>query len=291
MREFVHSAEFRLHQLAPGGPLGNPFDGLPSNPIQFDLSAEQRESLWRRIGQAWSHFGREDPYFSVLTSDEFHLENMSAAAIERFYNSGEADVQRAENFLARHGRELPKDGICADYGCGLGRMTLWLAQRCKRVLAIDVSEAHLNIAREKLAARGIFNVEYHLLRHHSDLSILNGIDFFHSILVLQHNPPPIIVDILQSTFDGLNSDGLAFFQVPTYALHYRWDVSQDTDGSVSGGDMEMHLVPQDVVFAVAASAGCVPMEVQPDGYTGIRQGISNTFLFVKPRNSGGSPFK
>jgi SAM-dependent methyltransferase len=278
VRAFVASPEARSKEGVSLGPL----DRAPPNPIQFDLSAEQRETLWQHVSRVWSRLGQDDPYFSVLTANDFRVANLSAATVERFYDSGEGDIQRAEQYLARHGLQLPRDGCCLDYGCGLGRTTLWLARRCKRVVAVDVSEAHLNIARQALAARGVGNVEFRLLRRPCDLSMLRGIDFFHSIIVLQHNPPPIIADILEQAFAGLNKGGSAFFQVPTYGMNYAWNFEQYMTERLPHSDIEMHMVPQELVFAAASRAGCLPLEVQPDACIGERDWISNTFLFVKP---------
>lgn len=285
VRQFVQSPEFEANRSAPA----NVSDRFPPNPIQFDLADEQRELLWRHIAEAWSGLGQQDPYFSVLTAEEFRRDNLSAAAIERFYASGEGDVLRAEAYLARHGLQLPRDGVCVDYGCGLGRISLWLARRCKRVLAVDVSEAHLAVARQALAQRGAANVDFRLLRRRGDLSILQGADFFHSVIVLQHNPPAIIADILQHAFDGLNPGGCAFFQVPTYGLGYSWDFERYVRDRLPHADIEMHVLPQSAVFRAAARAGCLPVEVQPDGCIGDRGWISNTFLFVKPDVAASRP--
>ena len=281
VQTLVNSAEFDLNRVVSLGPL----DALSANAIQFDLSGEQREMLWEHIEKAWSKMGEDEPFYSVINSDRFRHRDISAAAIDQFYNSGEADICRAEEYLSRHGRALPQDGLCVDYGCGVGRVTLWLARRCKRVLAIDVSDAHLRIARQALAERGISNVEFYLLRERSDLSMLKGIDFFYSMIVLQHNPPPLIAEILQHAFEGLNEGASAFFQVPTYGKDYTWNFERYATTNFYDGGMEMHVVPQSVIFSLASRAACLPLEVQPDGCTGLPHWISNTFVFVKPGTS------
>jgi SAM-dependent methyltransferase len=278
LQAFVASSEFGLNHPA----ILAAHDSLPQNSIELTLSEEQRERIWRHVRETWSRLGREDPYFSVVTSEQYRLAKMSPEAIERFYESGRADIQRVEGYLARNGRELPREGVCVDYGCGLGRVTLWLARRCKRVIAVDVSEAHLRIAQRELAARGVGNVEFRLVRQRDDLAMLRGADFFHSVIVLQHNPPPIIADILQRALNGLNKGGAAFFQVPTYGFNYAWSYDRFMAVDLPAGDMEMHVVPQGVVFGLAAQAGCVPIEVQPDGCAGMPYWVSNTFLFAKP---------
>jgi SAM-dependent methyltransferase len=279
LRDFIKAPEFGLNHPA----ILAGHDSLPENSIQLGLSDEQRELVWQHVRDTWSRLGREDPYFSVVTSEQFRLAKMSPEAVEHFYDSGRADIHRVERYLARNGRDLPRDGICVDYGCGLGRVTLWLARHCKRVIAVDVSEEHLGIAQRELAARGVNNVEFRLLRRRDDLVALKGADLFHSVIVLQHNPPPIIVDILQHALIGLNAGGAAFFQVPTYGLDYVWSYDRFMTEDLPAGDMEMHAVPQSVVFDLATQAACAPIEVQPDGCAGMPYWVSNTFLFAKPQ--------
>jgi hypothetical protein len=113
------------------------------------------------------------------------------------------------------------------------------------------------------------------------LVALSGMDFFHSVLVLQHNPPPLIADILSAAFSGLARGGCAFFQVPTYLTNYKWDYDEYVTRTTAE-ELEMHVLPQSAVFGLAAAAGVVPLEVQPDHCTGIPHGISNTFIFAKP---------
>ena len=50
----------------------------------------------------------------------------------------------------------------------------------------------------------------------------------------------------------------------------------------SGCMTEWHVVPQNLVFDLATRAGCVPIEIQPDGCAGMPYWVSNTFLFAKP---------
>lgn len=285
IREFLSSEELSSKgQVQLGG------DPLSTNAIDLDLSPSQRQYLWEHVAKIWHQLGRDEPYWSVAEVEEFRIANISqAGAVERFYESGRRDIERAEGYLSRNGRRFPERGVCVDYGCGVGRTTLWLAQRCERVLAVDVSQAHLDLARAALAARGVNNVDFFLLRSRQDLEALRGIDLFHSILVLQHNPPPLIADILATAFAGLNKDGAAFFQVPTFGPGYSWRYTSYVAETMPYQQAEMHVLPQSVVFALAAKAGCIPLEIEPDFYSGMPHWISNTFVFAKS-DAGGLPF-
>jgi SAM-dependent methyltransferase len=278
--EFLKSPEYLCNTA--GVVSTDHFDFLPANEFQLDLSAEERRRLWQHVGGVWSRLGSSDPYWSVLASDEHAISKMSPDRINDFYESGRHCFDRLMGYLARHGLELAHDASIIDYGCGLGRATLWLARHCRRVIAVDVSEPHIALAEENLSSRGVTNVDFHLVRGAADLDILNGFDLFHSVIVLQHNPPPLIVEILRRVFSGMNPGGHAFFQVPTYWIGYRWDLDGYLAETAPRQEMEMHVLPQTVVFELAAQAGCVPLEVEPDSCTGLPNGISNTFLFAKP---------
>jgi SAM-dependent methyltransferase len=278
---FRRSAEYKRHIVSAIGQL----DVLPPNRIDLALSAVERKALWTHVAEIWARMGAEDPYWSVITMEQYRRSNMSEAErIEQFYDCGRAEVERIESYLARAGRPFPEGEMCVDYGCGVGRVTLWLARRCRRVLAVDISETHLAIAREQLAARGVTNVEFCLVRQAEDLDVLDNMTFFHSIMAFQHNPPPLIADMLSAVFNGLSSGGCAFFQLPTYARGYEWDYQTYVSRLMGEKRMELHVLPQSTVFDLAAKAGCKAVEVQPDSMVkvGVPHWISNTFLFTKP---------
>ena len=81
---------------------------------------------------------------------------MSPEAMEHFYDSVRRTSAGSKRYLApQWPGPAARRRLCVDYGCGLGRVTLWLARHCKRVIAVDVSEEHLEIAQRELAARGV----------------------------------------------------------------------------------------------------------------------------------------
>jgi hypothetical protein len=103
-------------------------------------------------------------------------------------------------------------------------------------------------------------------------------DFFYSRIVFQHNPPPLIRILIKAGLGALRQQGIAIFQVPTYASGYTFHV-QDYLSTDSNADMEMHRIPQPEIFSLIVNTGCRVMEVREDNCIG-RQGswISNTFI-------------
>ena len=139
--EFVQGFTSRANMYA--------LDGAPPMEVGLDLTPEQSSRLWENVKQEWSRMGDAEPYHSVLTDPKWASANMTSQEIvDAFYETGRGDMNRLDKWLARAGTPLPKTSICAEYGCGVGRSTIWLARRYERVLAMDISEPHLALARE-----------------------------------------------------------------------------------------------------------------------------------------------
>lgn len=112
---------------------------------------------------------------------------------------------------------------------------------------------------------------------------LERVDLVYSLIVLQHNPPPVIRLIVRAFLKALNPGGVAYFQVPTYRVGYRSSPGEYLENEAKKHVMmEMHVLPQRVIFQTAREEGCELVEVLEDGSTGLRFGeVSNTFLIRK----------
>jgi len=233
-----------------------------------------------RVAKTWQGLGSTQPFWSVLTSDEYKMERFGEHA-DTYWESGKGDVDRLNAWLKRNG--IPAFGgnhSCCEYGCGTGRVTRWLADQFSHVVALDISLPHIELAQSHLKRAGKSNVTF---RHIDSLAFLNQkvqpVDVFFSFIVLQHNPPPIIAFILNTVLQWLKPGGVAFFQVPTYSPNYSF-IAEDYLQHPSQ-TMEMHILPQRYVQAIASRQNCEMIEVQPDLYVGSPDWISNTFLLRK----------
>jgi SAM-dependent methyltransferase len=276
IRVFLGSAEFGgiAAVSAPRMPLD-----IENLEIEVQATEQQLAALVAKIRSAWSHLGLERPHFSVVTDPRFLPEHLDAS-IQQFWASGETEAQRLEHVLERYrfGRLALK--TCVEYGCGVGRVTPALAQRFARVHAYDISPAHLALAREHTAESGVGSVEFHLCSE-TFLQPLVPCDFFYSCIVLQHNPPPVIMRLLENALAALKPSGVAVFQVPSYIAGYRFELDEYLR-SEAALDMEMHCLPQKFVFEVAARQRCTILEVREDDCTGAPSLIiSNTFIIRK----------
>jgi SAM-dependent methyltransferase len=281
IESFLASEEYR-GALSLKGP-NLELNWRPKMSIQLDLSDTQLDQLWDHVSQVWTGLGTSDPFWSVLTGERYRRANMSdTAMVEEFYASGIMDLHYLRAFLNRADLALTPDMVVAEYGCGLGRVTSFLARVTGHVLAFDISASHLEVARRRMEQEAIANVEFVHVIGQSSLARLKAIDLFFSIIVLQHNPPPVILGILKAAFAGLRPGGLAFFQVPTYASGYTFELERFMENEGRAKSMEMHFVPQINILRLAKAHGMQPMEIREDHLVGnYERWLSSTFLMRK----------
>ena len=252
---------------------------LPKNEIEAEATEAQLAECLVKIKTAWSHLGITRPHFSVLTNRQFLPENLDDN-LDEFWATGEAEVVRVERMLARHDVTPLSTKICVEYGCGVGRVTMGLAKRFAQVHSYDISRSHLSLAEQRAQEVRVSNCRFHLCSENL-LDPLEPCDFYYSKIVFQHNPPPIILQLIKNALRALKPDGIAIFQVPTYRIGYHYFINEwlATDHAL---DMQMHCLPQQVIFPVIVDENCVPLEVREDNYTGAPNiFISNTFMVRK----------
>jgi SAM-dependent methyltransferase len=279
-RGFIASPEFRSSVADFSCPVMTGLEAPLAIDGADDATLEAR--LLDHVAQSWSHLGKTQPHWSVLTNEGFRNEHIGDN-LETFHASGRAIVERLLASLRRTGFSLPPDAHCVELGCGVGRLTAWLAPHVGRVSALDVSSYHLDIARRHLDDNGIANVELHQLRSVDDFAALAPIELFFTFLVLQHNPPPVIEAILDAAFARLAPGGIAFFHVPTYSPGYRFDLREYLRTQVGQIAMEMHVLPQREVMRIAEKHGLETHEIPEDAVHDLKPGsLSNFFLMRKP---------
>ncbi|MFN9368777.1 MAG: class I SAM-dependent methyltransferase [Planctomycetia bacterium] len=283
-RIFLQSAEFRsafestaVGQTAAAASLPQ---NLAPQHVEWETDAPTSTRLLQHVERTWNKLGQERPHWSVLSADAFLPEHIARSA-EAFYASGANDAARVVGALQRHGIAIPSIRRVVEYGCGIGRVTPYLARRFAAVTACDISESHLAMARDAVARSGVRNVQFQLSRP-PDFGLSEPYDLWFSHIVLQHNPPPVIAMILRVAFARLAPGGIAMFQVPTYALGYSFTTPAYLAKPTDTGTIEVHCLPQEVVFRLAEEARCRPLEVREDQAMGPPSAwLSNTFIFRK----------
>jgi SAM-dependent methyltransferase len=267
---FLNSPEFKSRTS-----LSIDFD--PPLELDTELAPEVLEKMFDRVEHCWRSLGKKEPYWSVSSFEQFKSSTFGDHEAE-FYASGKREVERLLAWLRRNRIDPASLRTCTEYGCGVGRITCWLAHHFERVFGYDISAPHLELARQRLLQEDSANVTLGKVDEIPSLENLERVDLVFSLVVLQHNPPPVIAYVIRMLLRSLNPGGVACFQVPTYSRRYRFDAKQYLRSSSSTRSFEMHLLPQQAVFRIVQEEGCVALEVQPDEYVGDPEWVSNTFL-------------
>jgi SAM-dependent methyltransferase len=131
----------------------------------------------------WDARAREDAFYFVDSRLAYRSPDEAA-----FWEGGE---QALDRLLGALGAELPADGAVVDIGCGVGRLTRPLAQRVRKVVALDVSSEMLTRAQDLNSE--LDNVEW----VHGDGQTLApladaSVDACISHVVFRHIPDPAI---------------------------------------------------------------------------------------------------
>lgn len=138
--------------------------------------------------RAWKHFGKTDPYWAVVTAPQYRRDQLTDAGLAEFFAIGERHVEFVLDTIRSQFDESFVPWSCLDFGCGVGRLTIPFAQKCRAVVGVDVSEDMLEEARKNCARFDVANVEF--ATSDDRLSQIHGkFDLVHSFIVLQHLHP------------------------------------------------------------------------------------------------------
>lgn len=249
---------------------------LRSLNIQTDVPPAVLTRLFERIQQQWTELAETEPYWSILTDEDFKLKRFPKNR-GKFEASGLQSSKELETAFLRANASLPT-GTCLELGCGVGRVTHRLCERFDHVIGIDVAAGNLQLCRDYLKDHSISNAELRLLKSVAELTELPEFDLFYSVIVLQHNPPPVIKFMLKTLLGKIRPGGAAYFQLPTHLHKYKFKAESYLKGQRDV--MDMHALPMPEIFDCFTEAGLIPREVLADDNTGLAG--SHTFLATKP---------
>jgi len=162
--------------------------------------------------KAWETLGRVDPYWAVISNDAYHGQRLTDQQLAAFLKSGSDHVDD----IWRICRHEFGDGFAPrrvlDFGCGVGRVTLPLARRVESVVAIDIADSMLSVARELLERHTVPNVQ--LVKGDATLSAIDGpFDLVHSVIVLQHIPPAPGLTLVRRLVELAGNTGVVVLHV------------------------------------------------------------------------------
>ena len=267
----VGSPEFRSQS----GSIGVDQLGLSNGRIEVEVDAVTLATLLRRTTEQWTALGEKDPYWSVLSDEKFRIESFETHS-QSFWDSGVFVLNELDDVINQHSISV-NYGTVVELGCGVGRLTRFLAERFEHTIALDISPGNLEICRaETRTTKG--SVEPTLIQNPQELEKLPHFDLFVSYIVLQHNPPPIQYFVLNSALKLLRPGGLAMFQVPTMGMNYEFVVKNYL--SEKAAEMDMHVLPFSAIFKIFKQNDLTCIDIKHDFQAGPAM-LSNTFVAIK----------
>lgn len=233
--------------------------------VDHEVAGATLAAMLERVRDQWTRLGENDPHWSVLSSPEFRKSQLTPERIQELRGSGRREAQLIDDFEARSGYAGAR-GVCVELGCGVGRITRYLAERFERVVAVDISPGNLELCAQYMAEDGAHNVETRLVSSFTDFDALPEYDALFSVIVLQHNPPPIQKLILRSLFSRAKPGAVVLFQLPTHIPDYTFDADEYL--AQPDQEIEMHALPTAVVLEELRRNRLRLLDLAPDPFIG-----------------------
>jgi SAM-dependent methyltransferase len=163
----------------------------------------------------WNQWGKQDPYFAVLSEGKFRGKSFEANRQE-FFESGVEYVSGIVANAVRCFGQLNNESAL-DFGSGVGRVTIPLAQHFKKVVGVEISDAMIKEAMENCLRSAVHNVDF--VKSDDQLSLIcRDFDFINSCLVLQHLSLKRGMNIIARLLKSLNPGGVIALHFPVRRL-------------------------------------------------------------------------
>jgi len=244
---------------------------------QVDLNTSQKDffELCDRVVSQWTKLGEEKPHWSVISDPKFMPEELEKFIYE-FWESGVISVDQIFSKCKSLGLDINRAGIGMELGAGVGRLTLPLSRSFHELIALDVSIGNLAILKKEMT--NFENIETKLIQNFEDFKQLKNIDFFISLITLQHNPPPLQEFILRNIFHSMNKKAIGIFQIPIQAPHFSFSAQEFLKRS--NGEMDMFSFPLGKIYDLCRDCSVSIVHVEQDNLAGPKH-ISCTFYVQK----------
>lgn len=174
----------------------------------------------RDTDKDWEKISEDNPYWGVLSSEQFRGHDISSSQKKLFFLSGQEFVLNTIGFVKKHISVDFKIQRALDFGCGVGRLLIPLAELAVEVVGVDVAPRMLQICQQNMAEAGVINGTV-VLGDDSLSQIAGEFNFVNSYIVLQHIPPDRAVHLIKKLLNFLSVGGVFSLQL-TYAKERRF---------------------------------------------------------------------
>ncbi len=209
----------------------------------------------------WESLAQRDALAAILTDETKWGGKWD---VTQFMATGDAEIETVLQHLVAIGLQPDPGGVVLDFGCGVGRLTQALARRFPSCVGVDISQEMITRAN----ALNQYRHCRYLVSATPQLPIADeSCCFLYSNLVLQHVARRFAVSYLREFTRVLAPGGVLVFGVQDsfaapdlatsltrlrHILHPRSRLRAWLKRS--GGDMQMHCLPERVVRQALGSA-------------------------------------
>lgn len=159
----------------------------------------------------WQQWGKRDPRFGVLTWPGKERGGIAEWTDEEFYAVGASDW---EDFATRWKRYGMNPTACVEIGCGVGRLTKYIARSFAHVHALDVSANMIAYAQENV---DIENITYYVTSGSHIPIPDNSVGGVFSTHVFQHfDSPDDAAKYFEEAFRVLSPGGTMMIHLPVH---------------------------------------------------------------------------
>lgn len=230
---------------------------LAEAPETLSRLYDKTACYWRTEGSK-----QDEIYYSVVSSSS-NRKLLSSEERLAFFASGAGFIDICAGICDAYLGRAVNEATALDFGCGVGRLTVHAAKRFESVVSVDFSRKHLNELLRNIddffpeMRSRVNTLEISGL---GDMNKLPKVDFIYSLIVLQHNTPPVMARLLSDLLGSLHPDGVAAIQVPLYIPFYSFSTEKYLQDPKAGSIMEMHILPKENMREVAKLAGCTMVD-------------------------------
>src|SRR5690348_8156867 len=102
----------------------------------------------------WEAWGARDPYYGVITLPKFRSAALTPETRAEFFRSGHDHVAHVLATIRTHIDPAFAPQRVLDFGCGVGRVLIGLADIAPEIVGVDVSPSMLAEARRNCDEQG-----------------------------------------------------------------------------------------------------------------------------------------
>jgi ubiquinone/menaquinone biosynthesis C-methylase UbiE len=217
-----------------------------------------------RLAINWELLAKSDPLWAILSAPD---KKENKWDVNEFLQTGKREIDGLIDYLQK-AYDFKNWQSALDFGCGIGRLTLSLADYFDTSVGIDISDTMISLAEHIAEERRptIKGKIQYVLNKSNMLPFDNeSFDLIYSSIVLQHMDKNNALYYIYEFVRVLKKGGFAVFQAPSRCLTTPGEKFESPIETPSGkAIIEMNLIPINAVIDAVYQGGGKIMEIKKD---------------------------